>query len=421
METDLPPRQDRQEKQVNTKQQLAEEKQVRRTQHAAFHIDVSTTLIKRATLSTILQHCTTAMVHHLHAAFARIWTLSPGEEILVLQASAGMYTHLDGPHARIVPGTFKIGRIAQERRPYLTNDVLNDPQISDREWARNNSMISFAGYPLLVEDQVVGVMALFSQEPLMEDTLDALATVAHAIAQGIARKWVEEHLEERVHERTKELTLLLLENARLSVQAQELAILQERQRLARELHDSVSQALYGLVLGSRAARALVHRDLDKLTTLLDDMHAQAEGGLTEMRTLIFELRPESLETDGLVMALTKHAETLQTRYDVPIVMELGDEPHLPFVVKEVLYRVAQEALNNCMKHAYASSVKMRLYEGVAGIILEVCDNGVGFNPEQSFPGHLGLQSMRERLTRLGGVLEITSTPARGTVIQATLP
>lgn len=399
-----------------------EETQVRRTQHAAFRADVSMALTERATLPMTLQRCTEAMVHHFHAAFARIWTLMPGESVLVLQASAGMYTHLNGVHARISLGTFKIGRIAQTRHPYLNNDILNDPQISDSEWARSKGMIAFAGYPLLVEDQVVGVMALFSQELLMEDTLDALATVAHAIAQGIARKWMEEHLEERVHERTKELTLLLVENARLSGQAQELAILQERQRLARELHDSVSQVLYSLVLGSRAARTLLHRDLDKLSALLDDMHAQAEEGLTEMRTLIFELRPESLETDGLVNALKKQVEALQTRYDLTIVIELDDaEPQRPFIVKEALYRIAQEALNNIVKHADATIVKLRLYESLAGSVLEVSDDGTGFNPEQSFPGHLGLQSMRERVARLGGTLEITSTPGRGTQIQAVIP
>lgn len=533
-------------------------------QQALFRIDVSTALAERASLPTILQHCTEAMVHHLHATFARIWTLTPGEQTLVLQASAGRYTHRDGAHARIAVGAFKIGRIAQERRPHLTNDVLNDPQISDRQWANNEKILSFAGYPLVVEDQVVGVMALFAQEPLMEDTLEALAIVANAIAQGIGRKWAEEHLEERVHERTKELTLLLevshnitstlelkpllatilsqlktvvdyravvlyalqderltrlnyqgeqlfeqiswllslveqdmtqmlqlqqyapimiddlsldtrlaqrggeavglrswlgvplmvkdqaigllalfhnqphyytrhhaslaqalanqaavaLENARLYGQAQELAVLRERQRLARELHDSVSQALYSIVLGSRAARMLLHRDPDKLAALLDNVLAQAEVGLAEMRTLIFELRPESLETDGLVAALKKHAEAIHSRSALTMVMELGVEPALPDAMKEAFYRVAQEALNNIVKHAHASTVHLRLYRDATGTVLEVRDDGAGFDPAQSFPGHLGLQSMRERLALLGGTLEITSEVGRGTQIRA---
>jgi signal transduction histidine kinase len=404
-----------------TDRKLEENIQARRTQHAAFRVDVSMALTERAILPTILCRCTEAMVQHLHAAFARIWTLTPGENTLVLQASAGKYTHLDGSHARISVGTLKIGRIAYERLPYLTNDVLNDPQISDRKWASAEKMISFAGYPLLVEDQVVGVMAMFSQEPLMEDTLEALSTVAQTIAQGIGRKWVEEHLEERVNERTRELTLLLEENARLYGQAQELAVLQERQRLARELHDSVSQALYGIVLGTRTACALLERNSGKLAELLENVHAQAETGLIEMRTLIFELRPESLETEGLVTALKKHAETVQTRYGLEIETQLGDEPTQPFMVKEALYRIAQEALHNTVKHAQASSALLRLSENARGICLEVSDTGTGFDPEQLFPGHLGLQSMRERVARLGGRLEINSGGGQGTHIRAMIP
>jgi PAS domain S-box-containing protein len=406
-----------------TNQKQEEEKQTRRAQHAAFRVDVSEAVTERATLPMILQRCTEAMVHHLHAAFARIWTLTPGEDVLVLQASAGKYTHLNGPHSRIKLGNLKIGRIAQERCAHLTNDVLNDPHVNNKQWARIENMISFAGYPLVVEDQVVGVMALFSQEPLMEDTLDALATVAHAIAQGIGRKWVEEHLEERVKERTKELTLLVNENTRLSEQAQELAVLQERQRLARELHDSVSQTLYGIALGTRTARTLLHHAPDKLAELLDNVHSQAERGLTEMRTLIFELRPEELVTEGLVTALKKQVDAVETRYGLQIVIELGKEPALPFMAKEALYRIAQEALHNIVKHAHVNSARLQLSEGEdgAGVILEVSDAGVGFNPYQSFPGHLGLQSMRERLARLRGTLEITSAPGQGAQIRATVP
>ncbi len=426
MEADLPQQRASQEEQAFLSVEVHDvqawkEMQARRTQYTAFRLDVSIALTERTTLSTMLQRCTEAMVHHLHATFARIWTLAPGEDVLVLRASAGIYIHLNGSHAHIAIGTLKIGRIAQERRPYLTNNVQNDPQISDRAWARSEGMVSFAGYPLLMEDQVVGVMALFSQTPLIEDTLDALATVAHAIAQGIGRKWAEDYLEERVNERTKELTLLLEENARLYGQAQELAVLQERQRLARELHDSVSQALYGIVLSMRGAHALLHSDPDKLTVLLDNVRSQAELGLTEMRTLIFELRPESLEAEGLVTALKKQVEAIRIRYGLSIMTELGEEPTLPFIMKEALYRIAQEALHNIVKHAYASIMKLRLVESEGGILLEVSDDGVGFNPQQSFPGHMGLQSMRERLARLGGTLEITSTLGYGTLIRAVLP
>ncbi len=576
-----------------TERKQTEEMQTRRAQHATFRADVSMALTERATLPTILQRCTEAMVHHLHAAFARIWTLKPGENALELRASAGRYTHLNGAHSRIPVGALKIGLIAQERRPHLTNEVQSDLRVSDKEWARHEGMVSFAGYPLLVEDQVVGVMAMFSQELLLEDTLEALASVAHTIAQGIGRKWAEEQLEERVNERTKELALLLevsqniastlelkplldtiltqlkavvdyhaavlyalqddrftilnyqgeqpleqikwllslfeqdmtrilrrrqhdplviddiyqdtrlsrvpiyrgpsagrpiyrarrsaeevgtypvmdpahlhswmgvplmakdraiglltlshsqpryyrrqhanlvralanqaavaLENARLYGQAQELATLQERQRLARELHDSVAQALYSIALGARTARTLLDRDPSKLAEPLDYVLELAQAGQAEMRALIFELRPESLEIEGLVTALKKQTEAVQARYGLRVVIELGKEPLLPFAVKEALYRIAQEALHNSVKHAHATTVELRLRTLATGIMLEVIDNGVGFNPEQSFPGHLGVQSMRERVTHLGGTLQITSAPGQGAQIRVMIP
>ena len=107
-----------------------------------------------------LKFCTDAIVRYLNAAFARIWTVSEDRTTLELQASSGMYTHLNGP-ARVPVGKFKIGLIAEEREPHLTNDVLNDPRVGDREWARREGMIAFAGYPLIVEERVAGVIAMF--------------------------------------------------------------------------------------------------------------------------------------------------------------------------------------------------------------------------------------------------------------------
>jgi signal transduction histidine kinase len=158
-----------------------------------------------------------------------------------------------------------------------------------------------------------------------------------------------------------------------------------------------------------------------LRELLDSMLLQAETGLTEMRTLIFELRPESLETEGLVTALKKHVEMVQTRYGLHIEMHLCAEPSLPFLAKEALYRIAQEALHNIVKHAHVTTAQLRLRQDVAGTLLEISDNGIGFNPENYFPGHLGLQSMHERLAHLGCNLEITSAPGQGTQIRASLP
>jgi len=177
---------------------LADITEIKRSEEAslkrvALLADVSVALAEHGQpLQSMLQKSAEALVRRLDAAFARIWTLNPKESMLELQASAGMYTHLNGRHSRIPVGELKIGLIAKERQPHLTNDVCNDPRVSDQKWARENGMVAFAGYPLLVEDRVVGVMAMFARHPLNEDTVEAIATVAAPIAQGVERKRAEE-------------------------------------------------------------------------------------------------------------------------------------------------------------------------------------------------------------------------------------
>ena len=160
----------------------------------AFREEIGMALSRQEDLKGILHYCARAAVQHLDAAFARIWTLSGDGRELELQASAGMYTHLDGPHSRIPVGQHKIGLIAQERKPHLTNKAQNDPRVSDKDWARREKMISFAGYPLVLEDRLVGVMGMFSQKSLTESTLDALSFAAGIVAQGIERRRAEEAL-----------------------------------------------------------------------------------------------------------------------------------------------------------------------------------------------------------------------------------
>lgn len=153
---------------------------------------VGAALVQSDQLRPMLQRCAEALVDHLHGAFARIWTLNSQGDVLELQASAGLYTHLDGPHSRVPVGQYKIGLIAQERRPHLTNAVADDPRVSDHEWAQREGMVAFAGYPLLVDDRLVGVMALFARQPLSDATLEAMASVANGIALGVERKVAEE-------------------------------------------------------------------------------------------------------------------------------------------------------------------------------------------------------------------------------------
>jgi len=165
-----------------------------RTRISAFREEIGVILSRQEDLKGMLHSCAGAMVRHLDAAFARIWTLSGDGCELELQASAGKYTHLDGPHSRIPVGQHKIGLIAQERKPHFTNDAQNDYRVSDKDWARREDMIAFAGYPLVLEDRLVGVMGMFAQKPLTESTVEALSFAAGIVAQGIERRRAEEAL-----------------------------------------------------------------------------------------------------------------------------------------------------------------------------------------------------------------------------------
>jgi PAS domain S-box-containing protein len=165
-----------------------------RAKLAALEADVGTALTRGGTLAEMLRRCGEAIVRQLDVAFARFWTFNARENMLELQASAGMYTHLNGPHGRVPVGKFKIGLIAEERKPHLTNQVVGDPRVGDQEWAQREGMVAFAGYPLLIEDRLVGVVAMFARHTLTDTTLEALASISNNIAVGIERKWAEEEL-----------------------------------------------------------------------------------------------------------------------------------------------------------------------------------------------------------------------------------
>lgn len=212
-----------------------------------------------------------------------------------------------------------------------------------------------------------------------------------------------------------------VENTRLFSEARGKAALEERQKLARELHDSVSQALYGIALGVETARELLPENPESAAEPLDYAVALTEAGMTEMRALIFELRPESLEKEGLVAALEKQAAAIEARHGIRVEAEFGVEPAASLETKESLYRIAQEALHNTVKHARASKVEIYLEWDFEGITLQISDDGAGFDARGDFPGHLGLNSMRERAARLGGALEVESRPGRGTRISTRMP
>ena len=158
--------------------------------------EINLTLTTSTSLRSMLTRATEATVKFLDGAFARIWTVDNSGMVLELQASAGLYTHLDGPHRSVPVGQFKIGKIAAERRPHLSNSVVGDPLVPAQDWAKAEGMVAFAGYPLVVEDRLVGVLGMFARHSLSERTLDAMKSVADGIALGIERKFAEARLDQ---------------------------------------------------------------------------------------------------------------------------------------------------------------------------------------------------------------------------------
>jgi PAS domain S-box-containing protein len=174
----------------------AEESLNERIRTSTLSTEVALALNAGNELQAMLQQCAELAVRHLDVAFTRIWTLNEATQTLELQASAGCYKHLDGPHSRVKVGQYKIGLIALEKKPHLTNEVQTDARVSDKEWAAREGMVAFAGYPLLLEDRVLGVLAMFARHPLAENVLTTLGSIADSLALGIERKRAQAALAE---------------------------------------------------------------------------------------------------------------------------------------------------------------------------------------------------------------------------------
>ena len=169
----------------------------RQARQAALRADVAFGLTNGDNLRNVLQRAMQCIVKHLEGAFARVWTLNVEDNMLELQASAGIYTHTEGPHGRIPVGTLKVGKIALERAPQLSTNLVTDPDIIDKDWVLRERMAAFIGFPLFVEGRLVGVMAMFSRNKLPADALELMGCVADTVAQGIVRKQAEEKVLEQ--------------------------------------------------------------------------------------------------------------------------------------------------------------------------------------------------------------------------------
>jgi signal transduction histidine kinase len=294
-----------------------------------------------------------------------------------------------------------LGAMLETAESFRTSDIHDDPRFRGW-WPKGHpDMRSFLGVPISSPEGVIGAFYLTEKTGASEFT-DGDRRLIELLAAHAA---------------------IAITNARLYEQSRELSILSERNRLALELHDAVSQKLFSLVLTAEAAETLAGRDPGAVGEQVAKLKALAQEALDELRALIFELRPPDLERDGLCGALRKHVEVLRNRQPSRITLELEDELAAQPEREAEILRIAQEALHNALRHAKADNVTVRLRSDDGELRLEVEDDGIGFDP--SAPAlrsrRLGLTSMEERAARLGGRLEIESTPGAGTRVRLGVP
>jgi len=324
-----------------------------------------------------------------------IFLLDPAADQLVLRATSGGLK----PHFQRIPvGERSINsRAVQTGAAQLVNDVTHDPYyLLDERLPDTRSELII---PLRLGDQVIGTLDVHSAEVNAFTSEDVL--VIQSLGDQIA---------------------IAIENARLYDRSRELAILEERTRLARDLHDSVTQSLYSVVLLTEGWRRLAAGGNANLEEYLGRIGAITQQALKEMRLLIHELRPPALESEGLLGALHQRIDAVEKRAGVEARLIVDDLIELPAPAEESLYRIAQEALNNALKHSDATAVTIRICTQGDDVILEVSDNGRGFVPEAAERGGgLGLIGMKERARQLGGMLTVVSMPGQGTTVRAIIP
>ena len=353
-------------------QKDAERSLLDRARLASLAADVGTTLTHTDTLRAMLQGCTEAVVTRLDAAFARIWTLNAAEQMLELQASAGLYTHLDGAHGRVPVGKFKIGLIAAERAPHLTNHVVGDPRVGDQDWARREGMVAFAGYPLMIADEIVGVLAMFSRRPLSETDFSGLATVAQGMALGIARQRGVEALRERAKELTELTAKLERTNGELDqfayVASHDLkAPLRGIANLSQWIEEDLGDQLPD---GTRGHLELMRGRVHRMEALIDGILEYSRAGRVTAAA-------ETVATGAL-------ARDVIELLAAPATVRFEIAPDLPVLVTErlALQQVLLNLLGNAIKHGRGAEPAVSLHGTAVDGRYEfrVTDNGPGIAP-----------------------------------------
>lgn len=297
-----------------------------------------------------------------------------------------------------------LGAMLDAESAYLTDDIHRDPRFRGW-WPRSHpDMRSFLGVPIVARDAVIGAFYLTDKEAAGcfdeadRELIELLA--AHAA--------------------------IAITNARLYERSRELSILSERNRLALELHDAVTQKLFSLNLAAESAATLLARDGAEAKHQLDRVRTLSREALSELRSLILGLRPADLEHDGLEGALRKEVAMVSRLHGIEVTLSASAIPAPDAARDAQLLRIANEAVHNAVRHAAAHQVTVNLQgepdSGEAGLLLEVSDDGHGFDPgdPELRSRHLGLTSMAQRAAELGGRLTIDSSPGQGTTVRLEL-
>jgi signal transduction histidine kinase len=293
-----------------------------------------------------------------------------------------------------------LGVLLQRRTPYRTDDIRSDDRF---EWwpPAHPVLTSFLGVPIVVEDAVLGAIYVANK------------------CDGVRFTEDDEYL----------LTLLAahagigLRHARLYERSRELTIIEERTRIARELHDAVAQKLFSLRLTAEAAATLAGRDPARAAEQVARVAELSGEALGELRSVIDALRPAELVDDGLVATLAKHVDVLDRVHDAHVRLEGTALPRLPADVEDAALRIAQEAMHNALRHGAPASVTVRLDVSHEQLLLEVADDGLGFDVDAArrTSRRLGLASMRDRAAGVGGSLTVRSVPSAGSVVRLEVP
>lgn len=325
-----------------------------------------------------------------------------GDELVVTAARAN---ELPDPTGNRYPinAISPFRRLIAEGKPFLIEDLEQEPVVVEqmtRAIKRAPRTRAWLGVPLIIHDQVTGLLFLKHMDAgrYIESDIPRVQSFANFAAFAI-------------------------ENARLSEQAQQAAVSEERNRLARDLHDSVTQSLYGITLYANAAERALDSGEDQIGTQhLEELKRLASEATLEMRMLIFEMRPTILEDKGLAAALKARLDAVEARSEMQVKLDVRGERRLPTQMELELYRIAQEALANISKHARATEVAVHLEFADDRVVMQISDNGLGFVLAQAQEkGTVGLHSMQERAAKLGGSLDISTSPQSGTTIRVEVP